>query len=132
MKTPRWSSLPNFLLSHLRIAVAGTLISGAATMALFAASGPAARNLDVAGDGQTTSTSFVPRSARADSMVVVVQLSGKSVAETQADTGRKLTSSEKNQIKSQLKANQDASKPQIQAAGGKILAQFQSALNGIK
>src|SRR5438552_16176103 len=61
----------------------------------------------------------------------VVQLKGKSVAEAQADAGRKLIGTEKNQIKNQLKGNQDPVKSQIQTAGGKILAQFQSALNGI-
>src|SRR5205823_5196452 len=75
-------------------------------------------------------TAFVPGSATL--ATVVVQLSDKSIAEAQADAGRKLTSSEKNQIKNQLKSNQDALKPQIQSIGGKILAQFQSALNGIK
>jgi minor extracellular serine protease Vpr len=123
--------------SHLRIVVAGTLFSAAVAMGLFAASGlaPVARNLDTAGDGQIdgqiASTSFVPRSVSADAMVVV-QLKDKSVAEAQADAGRKLTGTEKNQIKNQLKGNQDSVKSQIQAAGGKILAQFQSALNGIK
>src|SRR5438552_10118737 len=71
------------------------------------------------------------RSVSADA-IVVVQLKDKSVAEAQADAGRKLIGTEKNQIKNQLKGNQDSVKSQIQAAGGKILAQFQSALNGIK
>jgi minor extracellular serine protease Vpr len=105
-------------------------------MAMFAASGPAARNLDAAGDGETTSTSFVPRSQSATPIVVVVQLSGKSVAEAQADAladaARKLTKAEKDQIKTQLKQMQDGLRAQIQSAGGKVLAQFQSALNGIK
>ena len=65
-------------------------------------------------------------------MTVVVQLRGKSVAEDQADAGRKVTKAEKNQIKAQLKAAQDGLKAQIESAGGKVLAQFQSALNGIK
>jgi len=111
MKTPPWFACP--LPFHLRIAVAGTLISAAAAMALVAGSRPAPRNLDAAGDGKITSTSFVPRSLSAAPTIIVVQLSGKSVAEAQADAGRRLTSSEKNQIKSQLKANQDAIKPQI-------------------
>jgi subtilisin family serine protease len=101
-------------------------------MALFAASTPAPRNFDVAGNGETISTSFVPRGSSATSTIVVVQLKDKSVAEVQADAGRKLTTNEKNQIKNQLKGSQDSVKSQIQAAGGKILAQFQSALNGIK
>lgn len=98
----------------------------------FAASGAAAPNPDAVSDHGVIDTAFVPRSLSTAPTTVVVQLSGKSVAQAQADAGRKLTGSEKNQIKSQLKASQDALKPQIQAAGGTILAQFQSALNGIK
>jgi minor extracellular serine protease Vpr len=125
MKSSRWFT--RSVLSNLRIVAAGTLICGGAAMALFAASVP-----EPASDPGSVLASFIPRSLSAESTTVVVQLSGKSTAEAQADAGRKLTGSEKNQIKNQLKGNQDAVKPQIQAAGGKILAQFQSALNGIK
>src|SRR4029453_13099476 len=131
MKTPR-SFTRNRFVSHLRIAAAGTFISAAAAMALFAASGTPARNLDAAGDGGTINTSFVPRSSSMAPMTVVVQLGGKSVAEAQADAGRKVTKAEKDQIKAQLKSAQDGLKAQIGSAGGKVLAQFQSALNGIK
>ena len=62
----------------------------------------------------------------------MVQLKDKSVAEVQADAGRKVTKAEKDQIKAQLKTAQDGLKAQIELAGGKVLAQFQSALNGIK
>ena len=84
------------------------------------------------GEELAVDTSFVPRSLSAEPTTVVVRLNGKSVAQAQADAGRKLTASEKNQIKGQLKASQDALVPQIQAAGGTVLAQFQGALNGIK
>src|SRR4029450_7200340 len=131
MKTPR-SFTRNRFVSHLRIAAAGTFISAAAAMALFAASGPPARNFDAAGDGATISTSLGPRSLSTVPITVVVQLGGKSVAENQADAGRKVTKAEKDQIKAQLKSAQDGLKPQIESKGGKVLAQFQSALNGIK
>jgi minor extracellular serine protease Vpr len=131
MKTRRWFNRNRFF-SIARIASAGTLLTAGAAMAVFAASGPPARNFDAAGDGGTISTSFVPRSLSAEPMIVVVQLKDKSVAEAQADAGRKLTKPEKDQIKNQLKASQDGLKPHIQMAGGKVLAQFQSALNGIK
>src|SRR6266446_4260301 len=112
--------------SHLRLLVAGTFFSAAVAM-LFASSAP-----EPASDkGDIIQTSFVPRSVNADA-IVVVQLKDKSVAEAQADAGRKLTGTEKNQIKNQLKGNQDSVKSQIKGGGGKILAQFQSALNGIK
>src|SRR5437762_108381 len=131
MKNPHWSNRNRFT-SSIRFGIAVSLVTAAAAMAVFAASGPPARNFDVAGDGGTISTSFVPRSLSEEPTIVVVQLSGKSVAEVQADADRKLTKAEKDQIKNQLKGNQDSLKPQIQAAGGTILAQFQSALNGIK
>src|SRR6266446_9233947 len=125
MKTTRWFNRPT--LSYLRVAVAGTFFSAAVAM-LFASSAPEPASDD--GDA-IVQTSFVPRSVNADA-IVVVKLKDKSVAEAQADADRKLTGNEKNQIKNQLKGNQDSVKSQIQAAGGKILAQFQSALNGIK
>jgi minor extracellular serine protease Vpr len=131
MKTPRLFTRNRFV-SHLRIAAAGTFISAAAAMAVFAASSPPARNFDAAGDGGTITTSFVPRSLSTEPMTVVVQLRDKSVAEVQTDAGRKVTKAEKDQIKAQLKSAQDGLKAQIGSAGGKVLAQFQSALNGIK
>jgi len=127
----RWLNRNRFT-SILRIGSAGTLISAGAAMAVFAASDPPGRNFAPAGDGGITSTSFVPRSLSAEPMIVVTKLSGKSMAEAQADAGRKLTVSEKSQIRNQLKAIQDGLKPQIQLAGGTVLAQFQAALNGIK
>src|SRR5438045_3092459 len=100
----------NSTVARLRIAVAGILLSGAAGMALIAASGPESLS-----ESDSVLASFVPRGLSTATTTVVVQLSGKSVAESQADAGRKLTTSEKNQIKSQLKGNQDSLKPQIQA-----------------
>src|SRR5262245_11436230 len=131
MKTRRWFNRNRFT-SVLRITSAGALVFAGAAMALFAASGLPARNFAEVSDGGTISTSFVPRSLSAEPMIVVVQLKDKSVAEAQADAGRKLAKPEKDQIKNQLKASQDGLKPHIQLAGGTVLAQFQSALNGIK
>src|SRR5215472_16166250 len=123
MKTRRWFNR-NRLTSILRIVTVGTFLTAAAAIALFAAS-----VADPVPDTGLVQTSFVPRSLSAEPMIVVAQLSGKSMAEAQADAGRKLTGSEKSQIKNQLKAIQDGLKPQIELAGGTVLAQFQSALN---
>src|ERR1700757_285355 len=131
MITMRWFNRNRFN-SILRIGSAGTLVFAGAAMALFAASGPPARNFIAADDGDTISPSFVPRSLSAEPMIVVVQLKDKSAAEVQADVGRKLAKIEKDQIKNQLKGAQEGLKSQIQSEGGQILAQFQSALNGIK
>src|SRR5262245_11974728 len=98
----------------------------------FVASGAAAPNPQAIDGATQVATSFVPRSLSQSDGMVVVQLNGKSVAQAQADAGRKLTGSEKNQVKARAKSGQDALVPRIQAEGGTILAQFQSALNGIK
>ena len=103
--------------------------AGVAALA-FTAAGVAGSNPEAVPDSTFVPTAFAPGSVATPT--VVVQLSGKSAAEVQADRGRKLTKAEKDQIKAELKASQDALKGQIEAAGGKILAQFQSALNGIK
>jgi len=103
--------------------------AGVAALA-FTAAGVAGSNPEAVPDSTFVPTAFAPGSVATPT--VVVQLSGKSAAEVQADRGRKLTKAEKDQIKAGLKASQDALKGQIEAAGGKILAQFQSALNGIK
>ena len=97
-------------------------------MAVFAAS-PAPKP---GGGSVRASSSFKPRSLSEESTIVVVQLSGKSVAEAKPTRARKLTKAEKDQIKTQLKGTQDGLRAQIESAGGKVLAQFQSALNGIK
>ena len=134
MKTLRWLSRDR--LRYLQIASAGTLVAATAAMAALAAPAPSARFKAVAGAGEIIDTSFVPHSMGAESVTVVVRLGGKSAAEAQADAlagaGRKLTKAEKDQVKAQLKVTQDGLKGQIHSVGGKVLAQFQSALNGIK
>ncbi len=105
-------------------------VSGVVALA-FTAAGVAASDPEWLPEG-SISTSFVPRSLSSQTTVVVAQLSGKSAAEVQADAGRKLTQAEMKSVKAGLKASQDALRPHIEAAGGKVLAQFQSALNGIK
>ncbi|HXG77643.1 MAG TPA: S8 family serine peptidase [Gaiellaceae bacterium] len=77
-------------------------------------------------------TNFVPRVLSQTPELYVLELTGRSAAEVQADQGRKLTRAEKDRIKAELKRDQDALRGRIEAAGGRIRAQFQSALNGIK
>ncbi len=71
-----------------------------------------------------TPTSFVPHVLSTKPVEVVVQLSGKSVAEVEASFGRKLSRAEKDQVKQQLKAKQDSLLGAIQAQGGVVLNQF--------
>src|SRR6186997_2560513 len=70
-----------------------------------------------------------------DSRVVTVMLEmrGDPVAGVQSKAPDKnLTKVERNQVKANLKAQQDAIKGQIAAGGGRVMSQLQSAYNGIK
>lgn len=93
--------------------------------------GAAVSDPELAPEG-SIATTFVPRSLSTEQIVVVVQLQGSSVAEAQELADRELTDAERAAIESQREADQAALRSQITAAGGTILAQFQSALNGIK
>ena len=80
-----------------------------------------------------TGANFVPASIAADGRVnVIVELSGDPTAVVQAKQGRKLTGAERAAIKGSLKKQQDAVAGAITAKGGKIVAQMQSAYNGIQ
>jgi subtilisin family serine protease len=65
-------------------------------------------------------------------VTVVVQLSGDPVAVQQGNAGRKLSKSEKDQIKSQLKGAQDSLRASIESLGGTVLANYQASYNGVK
>jgi len=105
-------------------------VAGVAALA-FTAAGVAASDPEAVPEG-SSATTFIPRSLRSEKIIVVVQLTGNSVAEAQDIADRELTEAEKAAIESQREADQAALVSQITAAGGTILAQFQSALNGIK
>ena len=75
---------------------------------------------------------WTPLGVSNQSVTVVLQLAGDPVAVQQGNAGRKLSKAEKDQIKAQLKGAQDRLRGNIQSAGGDILAQYQSAYNGIK
>src|SRR5881396_1532784 len=65
-------------------------------------------------------------------VTVVVQLAGDSVAEQQANAGRKLDRDEKERIKSQLKSQHDGLRGSIESLGGTVIANYRAAYNGIK
>src|ERR1041385_5639715 len=77
-------------------------------------------------------TNVVPRAVDQSQMTVVAILGGPSVAELQESASRKLTRAEKNAVKAQRIPEQAAPRASIEAAGGKVIGSFQSALNGIK
>ncbi len=75
---------------------------------------------------------FTPLGLNQGTVTVVLELAGAPVATRQADEGRKLSASERDGIKKELRARQDSILAQIQALGGTVVAQYQSAYNGVK
>ena len=65
-------------------------------------------------------------------VTVVVQVAGDSVAEQQANAGRKLDRDEKERIKGQLKSQHDGMRGSIENLGGTVIANYRAAYNGIK
>ncbi len=66
-------------------------------------------------------------------VTVMLEMSGDPVAVVQSRARNKsLTAAQRNAIKAQLKARQDAIRGGIAAQGGTVLAQLQSAYNGVK
>ncbi|HEY6607806.1 MAG TPA: S8 family serine peptidase, partial [Candidatus Limnocylindria bacterium] len=66
-------------------------------------------------------------------VTVMLEMSGDPVAVVQANApGGELTNGQRNQVKAELKARQDAIRGQIASRGGRVLSQLQFAYNGIK
>ena len=62
---------------------------------------------------------------------VIVEMSGRPVALAQAAAGKKLSNAAAAAARAPLKAAQDRIVPQIRALGGRVIAQMQTAYNGI-
>ncbi|HET9653078.1 MAG TPA: hypothetical protein VFP36_12835, partial [Usitatibacter sp.] len=108
-------------------------ILAAAIGCLVAASaGAAIIDQDAASSDSLITPAAMPPGLANGEMIVMAKLTGASVAERQGIAGRRLTAAEKGQAKQQLKAQQDGLRASIEALGGKVLGQYQSAYNGIK
>jgi minor extracellular serine protease Vpr len=75
---------------------------------------------------------WTPLSLSSRSVTVFVELEGEPTTVRQAKAGRKLSPSEKAQIKAELRAAQSDAKPAIERVGGRVLADYQVAINGLK
>ena len=119
--------------SHLRARIFVCLVVNALLFALV----PALPSVNADDEDQQLrlavgAAAYVPFSARAANPIsVFVRLAGDPVAVEQAHAGRKLDQGRKDAIKSNLKSAQDAIVPAINAHGGTVVAQLQSAINGI-
>jgi minor extracellular serine protease Vpr len=78
--------------------------------------------------------SFVPYGLNTNARVTVfVEMVGDPVAVVKGNASdNKISDSQKESIKRDLKAKQDALRPQIELRGGRVLGDFQVALNGLK
>jgi minor extracellular serine protease Vpr len=78
--------------------------------------------------------SFVPYGLVANARVTVfVEMVGDPVAVVKGNAAdNKISDAQRQAIKSDLRGKQDALQPQIESRGGKVLANFQVALNGLK
>ena len=106
------------------------LLVPAALLASFPLSVQAARPAESAAILQD-STSAIPLGvSRAH---VVLQLSGDPVAVVRSRApDKKISENQRHAIEHALRAQQDALRTQIEANGGKVIAQYQNAINGIK
>jgi len=84
------------------------------------------------GNGALIQPAWKPLGIGNRQVTVVLEMQGDPVAVQQADAGRRLERREKDQIKAQLRAPQASLRGQIQGLGGTVLADYQSAYNGIK
>ena len=77
---------------------------------------------------------FIPYGLNPSARVTVfVEMTGDPVAVVKGNSsGNKISNSQKQAIKADLKGKQDGLRPQIELRGGKVLADFQVALNGLK
>ncbi|MFI4932433.1 MAG: S8 family serine peptidase, partial [Burkholderiales bacterium] len=75
---------------------------------------------------------WTPLGVSTKPITVVLEMQGDPVAVQQGNAGRKLERSEREQIKAQLRAPQASLNGQIQGLGGTVLANYQSAYNGVK
>ncbi|HEX6794960.1 MAG TPA: S8 family serine peptidase [Casimicrobiaceae bacterium] len=107
-------------------------IAALASGALVATDALAVKPQPRSGGEALVTPASMPLGVGTQDVTVDVQLSGATVAERQGAAGRKLSRSEKDQIKQQLKAAQDQLRGGIQALGGTVLANYQVAYNGIK
>jgi subtilisin family serine protease len=99
---------------------------------MLAAGGSAARGVEPTEGAQFVHPVWTPLGLSKAPVTVVVQMKGDPVALRQAAAGRDLTKVEIATIKAALSAQQDAIKPGIAGLGGAVLADYQSAYNGIK
>jgi subtilisin family serine protease len=82
--------------------------------------------------GNKIAKPFGPHAPNAARVQVVVILSGDPVAVVQKNAGRSLSGGERNSVIAQRHAEHQGVQNEVERRGGKVLAHFHSALNGMK
>lgn len=82
--------------------------------------------------GRMVKPVWMPLGVGKQPVTVVLEMSGDPVAVQQEAAGRRLQRHEKDQIKASLRGGQQSLHGSIQAMGGTVLANYQSAYNGVK
>jgi len=115
--------------SHLRNAVAVAAVS--ALGVTFSLQAAAQADIQPA-TGDTVAKLAGPRPVNNARVKVVIVLSGEPVAVVQKNLGRELTRAERLSIIAQRHAEHSGPESDVHRHGGRVLAHFQSALNGMK
>jgi len=113
-------------------AISLTLVVALSLAAPASAAGPTAGSVDPGSVTTVDKPAHLPLGLNGSVVDVVVRLKGQSAAEVQASLGRRLTKAEDTSIARSLKVGQDAQKRAIARSGGKVVAQFQHALDGMR
>src|SRR4051794_36403747 len=110
-------------------ALAGAAFVAAVAALMLVSAGSAANGPALSENGGIVPSHYKPLGLGA-AQDVVVQLAGDPVTVVEADSGTKLSKAEKNAVRDQLKASQDALKGSIASLGGTVLDSYQFAYNG--
>lgn len=119
-------------LSSIRLA-AVVAVAGALAAPDSWAAKPSAAELNAPSAGRSLiKPAWIPLGIGKQEITVVLQLAGDPVAVQQGNSGRRFERNEKDQIKANLRGSQDALHGHIQGLGGKVIANYQAAYNGVK
>src|SRR5690348_3055423 len=116
----------------MKIKPAHAAVAAAFLIAIASPNSQAVRPVPLGDGTHLIQPALTPLGVAPREVTVVVQLAGDSVAEQQANAGRRLLRAEKDSLKGQLRGRQDALRPSIEALGGRVIAQYQAAYNGVK
>jgi minor extracellular serine protease Vpr len=114
-----------------RSAGVAALLGAVLSLLVFTA-GAGAAGGEATGDDSVAPSFYTPLGMSSAPVTVIVQVSGKPVAEVEGDLGRKVSDSEKDQIKANLRAAQAPIAAKVAELGGQVENSFQSAYNGLR